>query len=81
MAELKRETAVQAFRREVTELRPNLPKDWKTRFIKKYPLYDTYRGGITLHLVINGRSTDPAVLTGLREIVAEYAAELKGGAA
>lgn len=65
----KRETATQAFYREVAELRPLLPKDWKLKFIAKHPEYDSYKGGVVLHNVINGSSTDPVVLEGMREIV------------
>lgn len=74
-ATLKPETATQAFYREIAELKPRLPKDWKTRFFQKYPAYDSYRGGILLHHVINGNSTDSTVLTGIREIVKEFETE------
>lgn len=78
MAEvLKKETATQAFYREIAELKPKLPEDWKLRFIKKYPEYDSYRGGISLHLVINLRSTDLTILKGLKEIVQEFEKEVK----
>lgn len=64
-----RETATQAFYREVAELRPQLPKDWKIQFIEMYPQYDSYRGGLILHNVINGASTDPVVLEGIKKII------------
>jgi hypothetical protein len=67
-----RETATQAFYREVSELKPRLPKDWKNRFVQKYPDYDTIRGGVILHNVINGASTDAVVLAGIREIISDY---------
>ena len=73
--ELKPETAAQAFRREVSDLKLRLPKDWKLRFIGMYPDYDSYRGGIILHHVINGNSTDMIVLEGLRNIVDAFEKE------
>lgn len=75
--ELKTETATQAFYREVAELKPRLPKDWKMRFVNKYPNYDSYRGGLQLHYVINLDSTNMEVLKGLKEIIAEYEKEVK----
>jgi hypothetical protein len=75
---LKNETATQAFKREVAELRPRLPKDWKIRFLARHREYDSYRGGLILHNVINGQSSDPVVLAGIREIVTEFEKE-KGG--
>lgn len=65
----KRETAVQAFRREIAELRPLLPGNWKELFIQENPEYDSLKGSIILHNVINGRSTDPAVLAGIKKII------------
>lgn len=65
------ETATQAFKREVRELRPRLPKNWKLQFIALHPEYDSYRGGVILHNVINGQSTDPTVLEGLKQIIKE----------
>lgn len=73
--EITRESATQAFYREVAELKPRLPKDWKLRFIKMHPDYDSYRGGIVLHHVINGGSTDFTVLEGIKKIVAKYESE------
>jgi hypothetical protein len=67
--EINTETATQKFYREVAELKPLLPKDWKMQFIKQHPEYDSYRGGLILHNVINGSSTDTVVLQGLKEIV------------
>lgn len=73
--EVKRETATQLFYREVAELRPRLPKNWKSRFLLKYPDYDTVRGSHALMNVIAGKSTDQVVLEGIREIVKEFEVE------
>lgn len=74
---LKQETATEAFRKQIGELKPRLPKDWKLRFIKEHPEYDSYQGGILLHLVINQRSTDTVVLEGIKKIVTDYEKEIK----
>lgn len=76
-SKLKTETATQKFHREVQELRPRLPKDWKLRFIKKHPEYDSYQGGKMLHKVINGQGSDPVVLEGLKKIVKQHEKEAK----
>lgn len=71
---LERETATQAFHREIEQLKSQLPKDWKLKFILKYPEYDSYRGGLALTSVINLRSTDPVILKGIKEIIEELKA-------
>lgn len=73
------ETATQAFKREVRELRPRLPKNWKLQFIALHPEYDSYKGGVILHNVINGQSTDLTVLEGLKKIVADTEIENTNG--
>lgn len=77
--ELKRETATQAFHREVKELKPRLPDDWKVRFVLKYPAYNSYQGGLILAAVINQRSTDLKVLEGLKVLIAEHEAKQAAG--
>lgn len=67
--EIKTESATEAFRRKIKELKPKLPDNWKLLFIAEHPEYDSYRGGVVLHNVINGRSTDQVVLEGLEKIV------------
>lgn len=66
---VKPTTAAQAFHMEVAALKPKLPKDWKIQLIKILPEYDSYRGGILIHNVINGKSTDTAILAALKLIV------------
>ena len=69
MQEIINETATQKFHREVKELKPFLPKDWKMQVVTMLPMYDSYRGGILLHHLINHRTTDVAVLDCLKKIV------------
>jgi hypothetical protein len=71
----KRETAQEAFHRELDEIRPSLPKDWRTRFFLRRKDYDSYRGGELLNRVMSRRSTDNVILETLREIAAEHEAE------
>lgn len=73
-----RESAAQAFYREIAELRPRLPKDWRMRFVMMYPAYDNYQGGLLLHNIIQGRSTSPEVLEGMKEVIRRYEAEQSG---
>jgi len=67
----KIETATQRFYREILGLKPLLPKDYKIKLFEKLPKYDSYRGGLLLHAVINQRATDMAILEALKEIVSE----------
>lgn len=73
-----RESAAKAFYKEIAELRPRLPKDWRMRFVMMYPAYDNYQGGLLLHNIIQGRSTRPEVLEGMKEIIRRYEAEKSG---
>lgn len=64
-----KETATQKFHREMKELKPLLPENWRIKFFQMYPAYDTYRGGLMLNNVFNGNSTDETILAGLKEII------------
>jgi hypothetical protein len=68
-------SAAQAFYEEVQQLKPRLPKDWKLRLVLKNPQYDSYKGGVLLHNIINCKSTDPTVLQLLKEIIEEFETE------
>jgi hypothetical protein len=72
---LKSESARQAFSRQLAEVKSKLPKDWKLKFILKYPEYDTYRGGVKLLNVYNDYSSDMTILEGMQIIAAEYQKE------
>jgi hypothetical protein len=64
-----RESSFQKFQKEIAELKPNLPKDYKAKFFKMHPEYDSYRGGVLLQNVIAGRSSDILILDALKQIV------------
>lgn len=64
-----KETATQKFHREIRELKPKLPKDWRITFFQMCPAYDSYKGGLMLNNVINGNSTDETILEALKKIV------------
>ncbi len=76
MTQIKTETASQAARREMEELKTKLPKDWRMRFFTSHPEYDNYRGGQLLNNVFTGRSTDVYILAELKKIAEEYQFEL-----
>ncbi len=73
-AELKPETATQKFYKEVAELKPRLPDNWKLKFWAMHPEYDTYRGGVLINNVLKGCSTDPVILEGMKKIIEEFEA-------
>jgi len=73
--EVKSESAREYFSRLLAEVKNKLPKNWKLRFILKYPEYDTYRGGVKLLNVYNGASSDMRILEGMQVIAAEYEIE------
>lgn len=72
--EINQETATQAFYREIKELKPRLPVDWKELFMELYPEYNTHKGANRLHHVVNGQSTDPVVMQGMKTIIEAYEA-------
>lgn len=74
---LVRESAVQRAHREMKELKPLLPTDWRIRFFLKYKDYDTAGGGRLVNDVYNLRTTDVFILDGLKEVAKEYAAEIE----
>ncbi len=73
--EIVRETARQAFRREMMDIKLRLPQDWKIRFLSRYKEYDSYKGGVLLTNVLNDKTTDEIVLKGLKEVVQAYELE------
>ncbi len=66
---LETKTASQAFYEQMEQLRPTLPKDWKTQFLKKHSDYDNNRGITLLTNVVHGQSTDVIVLELLKKII------------
>lgn len=63
------ETAAQKFHKELESLKKDLPKDWRIQLFQLLPDYDSYRGGLLLKNVWAGKSTDTAILEGLKQIV------------
>jgi hypothetical protein len=68
---LNPETASQRFYKEIRKIKPLLPKDWNEQFLDAYPEYNTRKGTILVHNVINCKSTDYIILDALKEIVAK----------
>lgn len=75
--EVKRETASEAAKREMNELKLRLPKDWRIRFFLKFKEYDTAGGGRLINSVYYNQTTDPEVLKRFKILAAEYEASPK----
>jgi len=70
--DLKKETATQKYHREMAEIKPKLPDDWRIQFLKMHPEYDSYKGGVLVSNCMNGKSTDTVILEAFKKIVEQY---------
>ena len=64
-------------KKRVAGIKTKLPKDWRKRLVKKYPMYDHLEFAELLNRVHALRVADVSVTNILEEISKEYQLELK----